>query len=487
MRSLVADLAAIVGQGQVLVEPDVVAGYATDWTRRYVGLASCVVRPGSGDEVAEVVRVCAGHGVAIVPQGGNTGLVAGSVPAGAHAAGAHAAGAHSAEQGSGELPVILSSGRLTGLGAVDRAGSVVAGAGVTIAALQEHAEAAGLRYGVDLASRGSATVGGTIATNAGGIHTIRYGPTRAQVVGVAGVLADGSVVDGLHGAGNGPAGYDLSQLLTGSEGTLAVITAARLRLWPAEPVAAVLLAGVAGIGQAAEFYGRLRDRWPSLLAAEYLDATGLDVVCRVAGLARPLASASAGYFLAELAGPAGQGSAAVTGGTGFELEQLAELDLPDDTVVSTSRADQASLWAYRERVTEAIATMGVPHKVDVAVPAPELEAFRAELDEVVLAASAPSAATVIVFGHIGVGNLHVNVIGPDPAGADPADASVDEAVARLAAAHGGSVAAEHGVGRAKVGWLAWSRSAAEISAMRAIKAALDPRGLLNPGVLVPGP
>src|SRR5579863_2897005 len=267
MRNLVADLAAIVGPGQVLVEPTVVAGYATDWTRRYVGRARCVVRPGSLEEVAEVMRACAGAGVAIVPQGGNTGLVGGSVPS---------------EQLSGELPVILSTGRLTGLGVVDRGtASVVAGAGVTIAAVHEQAEAAGLRYGVDLASRGSATVGGTIATSAGGIHTIRYGPTRAQVIGVEAVLADGSVVDGLHGAGNGPAGYDLNQLLAGSEGTLAVITAARLRLWPAEPAVAVLFAGVTGIAEAAEFYGRLRGCSLGLLAAEYLDAAGLDLVCRV--------------------------------------------------------------------------------------------------------------------------------------------------------------------------------------------------------------
>ena len=497
MRNLVADLAAIVGPGHVLVEPEAVAGYATDWTRRYVGRASCVVRPGSAGEVAAVVRACAARGVAVVPQGGNTGLVAGSVPAAEPVAGvgtaggsggsSSRAGAAGGSGGSsprastaGEWPVILSTGRLTGLGVVDRAaGSVVAEAGVTIAALHAHAEAAGLRYGVDLASRGSATVGGTIATNAGGIHTIRYGPTRAQVAGVAAVLADGSVVDGLNGAGNGPAGYDLSQLLTGSEGTLAVITAARLRLRPVEPVAAVLFAGVEGIAQGVELYRQLRDRTTGLLAAEYLDAAGLELVCRVGELPRPLASASSGYLLAELAGPSGPANSA---GTGPELERLAELDLPADTAVATSRAEQESLWAYRERLTEAIATTGVPHKIDVAVPVGELGAFRAELDEVVGAAATPSAASVIVFGHIGVGNLHVNVLGPDPA-----DTSVDEAVARLAAAHGGSVAAEHGIGRAKTGWLAWSRSAAEISAMRAIKSALDPHGLLNPGVLVPGP
>ncbi|HEX9623219.1 MAG TPA: FAD-binding oxidoreductase [Streptosporangiaceae bacterium] len=488
MRNLVADLGAIVGQGHVLVEPDVVAGYATDWTRRYVGLASCVVRPGSAAEVAAAVLACAEHGVAVVPQGGNTGLVAGSVPAAAPVAGG-SGGSHplhppptTRASTAGELPVILSTGRLTDLGVVDRAaGSVVAGAGVTIAALHAHAEAAGLRYGVDLASRGSATVGGTVATNAGGIHTIRYGPTRAQLAGVAAVLADGSIVDALNGVGNGPAGYDLGQLLAGSEGTLAVITAARLRLWPAEPVAAVLFTGVEGIGPGAEFYRRLRDRLPGLLAVEYLDAAGLDLVCRVGGLPRPLPSSSAGYLLAELAGPVDPGGRSPISPR-FDLDQLADLDLPTDTAVATSRADQASLWAYRERLTEAIATAGVPHKIDVAIPVGELGAFRAELDDVVLAASTPSAASVIVFGHIGVGNLHVNVLGPDPA-----DTSVDDAVARLAAAHGGSVAAEHGIGRAKVGWLAWSRSAAEISAMRAIKAALDPQGLLNPGVLVPAP
>ncbi len=220
MRNLTADLAAIAGSAHVLTEPDVVAGYATDWTRRYRGRASCVVRPGSTAEVAGVLRVCAGLGVPVVPQGGNTGLVGGSVP---DAAGPQA-------------PVILSTARLTDLEPVDVvAGQVVAGAGVTIARLDTHAAAAGLRYGIDLASRDSATVGGTIATNAGGIHTIRYGPTRAQVVGLTAVLASGEVLDGLRGTASVSAGYDLGQLLTGSEGTLAVITGARLRLWPAEP------------------------------------------------------------------------------------------------------------------------------------------------------------------------------------------------------------------------------------------------------------
>jgi FAD/FMN-containing dehydrogenase len=486
MRDLIADLRAISGAEHVLTDPGVMAGYVTDWTRRYSGTASCVVLPGSAAQTARVLRCCAGHGVPVVPQGGNTSLVGGSVPPPARS--------------SGRAPVVLSTRRLTGLRPVDAlAGQVTAGAGVTIGQLRVHAAAAGLAYGVDLASRDSATVGGTIATNAGGIAAIRYGPTRSQLLGVSAVLADGSVISNLSGLAAGTTGYDLAQLLAGSEGTLAVITAARLRLWPAEPVAAVLLSGVAGIAAAAELCSRLRAAVPGLRAAEYVDAAGLDLVCQVTGLPAPLPTVHRGYLLAEIGG-------AGNGGTALDTKRLARADLPSDTAIAQDGRGQVALWAYRERVTEAIASCGIPHKIDVAVPSGALGAFRAELDQVVLAAAglpgprgvrdsgtAGTAGTagpagmgragdpaVIVFGHIGVGNLHVNVLGPDPA-----DTAVDVAVARLAAAHGGSAAAEHGVGRAKTGWLRWSRSPAEIAVMRAIKTALDPAGLLNPGVLLP--
>ncbi|HEX6931415.1 MAG TPA: FAD-binding oxidoreductase [Streptosporangiaceae bacterium] len=455
MGNLLADLSAITGPAHVLAEPDVVAGYATDWTRRYTGVATCVVSPGSTAEVAEVISACAGFGARIVPQGGNTGLVGGSTPPGR----------------PGELDcVILSTRRLTGLEPVDvRSGQVTAGAGVTIAELARHAAASGLRYGVDLASRDSATVGGTIATNAGGIHTIRYGPTRAQVAGLTAVLADGGVVGDMSGLVAGSSGYDLAQLLTGSEGTLGVITRARLLLRPADPPAGVLLAGTGGIAAAADLLGLIRTVVPDLLAAEYLDAAGLALVCRVAGLPPPAQASHEGYLLVELAGPASS------------LDDLADVPLPADTAVAQDARGMAGLWAYRERLAEAIATAGVPHKVDVAVPIPELGAFCAGLGAAIRgAAPRSSEPRVIVFGHLGVGNLHVNVLGPDPA-----DTSVDAAVARLAAAHGGSAAAEHGVGRVKTGWLAWTRSAAEIAAMRSIKTAFDPGGLLNPGVLLP--
>jgi FAD/FMN-containing dehydrogenase len=463
MGNLVADLRAITGPAHVLADPDVVAGYATDWTRRYAGAAACVVSPGSTAEVAAAVRACADYGARIIPQGGNTGLVGGSIPP---------------ARSDGADCVIVSTRRLTGLGPVDpRSRQVTAGAGVTIARLATHVAAAGLRYGVDLASRESATVGGTIATNAGGIHTIRYGPTRSQVAGLIAVLADGSVVGTLSGLTAGSTGYDLAQLLVGSEGTLALITEARLALQSPEPAAVVLLAGTAGISAATELLAHIREVIPDLLAAEYIDAAGLALVRDVAGLAPPTADSHEGYLLVEIAATSG-----VTDPDAY-LDRLDAVPLPADTVVALDASAMAALWSYRERITEAIATTGIPHKVDVAVPVPSLGAFCAELEEVVRDTARGHGNTeprLIVFGHVGVGNLHVNVLG-----ADPADSGVDEAVARLAASHGGSVAAEHGVGRAKTGWLAVSRSAADLSAMRSIKTALDPSGVLNPGVLFP--
>lgn len=454
MTSLARQLAEITGSAHVLTDPGLLASYVTDWTGRYQGTAACVVRPGSAAEAAAVVRCCTARGVPLIPQGGNTGLVGGSVPAPA------------GPRWPGPVPVVLSTRRLTALGPVDAvAGQVTAGAGVTIAALRAQAGQAGFEYGVDLAARDSATVGGTIATDAGGIRAIRFGRTRAQLLGLTAVLADGSVLDDLAGLPAGTSGYDLSQLLAGSEGTLAVITAARLRLWPAEPPAAVLLTGVRGAAEAAELQAEIRAQAPGLRAAEYLEAAGLDLVRRLADLPEPLGRRPPAYLLAEI--PA----ADVT-------ERLSAV-LPPDTVVALDGPARAGLWAYRERLTEAIATTGVPHKVDVAVPLARLGPFRAELDGAVRDAAGGADCTVLVFGHIAVGNLHVNVVGPDPG-----DDQVDVAVARLAVAHGGSAAAEHGVGRVKAAWLRWSRPPAELTAMRAIKSALDPASLLNPGVLL---
>jgi len=424
--TLEAELAAVVGDGHLLTDPDLTAPYETDWTRRWSGRARAVVRPGSVDEVVGVLRACAGRRAPVVPQGGNTGLVGGGVP-----------------RGAGQ--VVLSTRRLARLDPVDTvAGQVTAGAGVTIGALQQHAAAVGWRYAVDLAARDSATVGGTIATNAGGLHVVAWGDTRAQVVGIEAVLADGSVVSRLAGLAKDNAGYDLSGLLVGSEGTLAVVTAARLKLRPvpAEPPYVVLV----GLPSVAAALPLLRQ--PGLTAAELMLRDGVALVCEIAGLPRPLRGDHAAYLLLECAG-------------------LPELPDGADAAV-----DQR-LWDYRERHPEAIAALGVPHKLDVSVPLGQVPAFLAELPEAI----GPHAT--FVFGHLADGNLHVNVVGPEAA-----DDSVDEAVFRLVAAYGGSISAEHGIGTAKARWLELSRSAAEIAAMRRVKRALDPAGLLNPGVLL---
>ena len=445
MDDLFTELTAIVGADNVLTDPDVTGGYTTDWTRRFHGQARSVVRPGSTGEVAAVVRVCAAAGVPIVPQGGNTGLVGGGIPVSASA-------------------VLLSLRRLRRLDPVDAvAAQVTAGAGVTIAELRAHAASAGFEYGVDLASRDSATVGGTIATNSGGIQTIRYGHTRAQLLGVEAVLADGSVISRLGGVASDNTGYELAQLLAGSEGTLGIVTAARLRLRRPEPVALTILAGVPSIDAAVSLFTTVRALVPGIRAAEYFEAAGLELVRAHTGLPAPLPAAHPAYFLVDITG------------TEDVAEQLGELPVLADSAVAMDPAARSALWAYRERHTESISAAGIPHKLDLAFPLGRLAEFRAALAGVL----AKFDAAGIVFGHIGAGNLHVNVLGPAPA-----DDSVDDAVFELAAAHGGTISAEHGIGRAKAAVLHLSRSAAEIAAMRAVKSGLDPAGLLNPGVLL---
>jgi len=478
MDDLLAELTAVVGGANVLTDPDVTGGYTTDWTRRFRGQARCVIRPADTGEVSAVMRACALAGVPVVPQGGNTGLVGGGIPmAGIPAAGIPVAGIPAAATsmaghpaaarpgGGTGLPVLISLRRLRRLDPVDTvAAQVTAGAGVSIAELRAHAARAGLAYGVDLAARDSATVGGTIATNAGGIQTISYGHTRAQLVGVEAVLADGAVISRLGGISSDNTGYDLAQLLAGSEGTLAIITAARLRLWRPEPVALTLLAGLPDVAAAAALFAQIRALVPGVRAAEYFEAAGLALVRTHTGLPAPLPAEHPAYLLID-----------VTGTDDAVAERLAELPVLAGAAVAVDGTARSALWAYRERHTESISAAGIPHKLDLAFPLTKLAGFRHALTQVL----AEFAATGIIFGHIGAGNLHVNVLGPGPD-----DGAVDDAVLALAAAHGGTISAEHGIGRVKAALLHLSRAPAEIAAMRAVKSALDPAGLLNPGVLL---
>ncbi len=450
-------MTAVVGPSQVLVDDDVRAPYEVDWTRRFCGPAALVVRPASTAEVSAVLAECHARKVPVVVQGGNTGLVGGGVPA-------------PASEGP-PLPVLVSTVRLDSLGAVDSvAAQVTAGAGVTLADLQAAAHREGLVFPVDLAARDTATVGGMIATNAGGLHVLRYGSMRAQVMGIEAVLADGTVVSRLSGLVKDNTGYDLSQLLIGSEGTLAVVTAARLRLVPDHPERVVALLGLDDTAQALETLRAVRGRAEGLQAAEIFYADGLELVRAHASLGLPLDREWPVYLLLECAGTSDP--------TDALFEALSGLDLPEDaTALAVDRAAQGRLWAYRERHTEAISALGVPHKLDVTLPQSRLAEFEAAVRETVR--SVAPGARLILFGHVGDGNLHVNVVGPPPE-----DETLDQAVLELVASMDGSISAEHGIGRAKAAWLHLSRSPAELSVMRAIKAAMDPDGLLNPGVLL---
>jgi FAD/FMN-containing dehydrogenase len=445
--TLAAALAGIVGDAHVLLDPDVMAPYATDWTGRYRGRARLVVRPADTGQVADVLRACATQGAPVVPQGGNTGLVGGSVPR------------------DGE--VVLSLARLTHRDPVDPAsGQVTVGAGTTIADLHAHAAASGLSYGVDLASRDTATVGGTIATNAGGVNVVRYGATRSQVVGLEAALADGRVFERLEGLAKDSTGYDLPGLLTGSEGTLGVITRARLRLVPAPASRVVALLGVASTGAALEVLAAVR-QLASLRAAEWFHRDGLDVVREHAGLPDPFPTSYDTYMIVECGAaddPTQELAAALDGCSAVT-----------DVAVATQRGDRETLWAYRERHAEALAAAGVPSKYDVAIPPRRLERFEHDARKV----CADHGGRLFLFGHLAEGNVHANVLGVDD------DHDLDDAMLRLVAAYGGSISAEHGVGRAKVEWLALTRDEADRGAMAAVKKALDPQGLLNPGVLFP--
>jgi FAD/FMN-containing dehydrogenase len=447
--ALVDGLAAAIGATHVITDPALMEQYVVDWSRRFAGPACAVVRPGSTQEVSAVLRLCAEHGVPVIPQGGNTGLVGGSVPG--------------PPPIQGRLPVVLSTRRLTDIGAVDElSGQVTAGAGATLGDVRRHAAQAGWYYGVDLAARDSATIGGTVATNAGGIHVIAYGMTRAQVVGIEAVLPGGTVISHLSGLLKDNTGYDLGALMCGSEGTLGVITAVRLRLHRPAGRTTVALIGCPSYASALELMSTAVAPGARLLAAEVIDEQGLDLAATLAGLSWPLGRRHPVILLLEV----------VDGGDASGLVGLDDADV----IIGVDALEQARIWSFRELQGEAFSSLGMTHKLDVSVPLAVLaecaDALRAIVDGI------PEVVNFGIFGHLADGNIHVEIHGPD---AD--DTTVDLAVLGCVAGYGGSISAEHGVGRAKAAELHLCRSETEIAAMRAIKAAWDPQGLMNPGVI----
>ena len=457
--TLVGELSRIVGEGHVLTDPEITAGYAVDWTRRFAGSTPLVVRPGDTAETAAVMAVLAGAGIAVVPQGGNTGLVGGSVPL------------------AGEA--VLSMRRLNVCEPVDElAGQVTLGAGVTLADAQTHAAASGLSVGVDLAARDSATIGGMVATNSGGINVLRYGAMRSQVAGIEAVLGDGMVVSHLAGLEKDNTGYDLGSLLAGSEGTLGIITRVRLRLHPTQPERATALLAFESVSDAVSAAAALRRSVGSLHALEAVFGGAMALVSHHLGITPPVGSldadrGGAAWLIAE--------AAARTDPSDELGTAVADLDdLVVDAAVALEPAARQRLWAFRENVTEAISAAGIPHKLDVTLPAARLAEFTDGVEAVIRAVD--PEAQPLLFGHLGDGNVHVNVLGPD--GAEPAD-DVDGAVLAYVAELGGSISAEHGIGTAKLAELHLNRSEAELAVFGAIKRALDPAGLLNPNVLLP--
>jgi FAD/FMN-containing dehydrogenase len=451
--ALAASLREIVGERHCLTDAALRASYETDWTRRFHGEARAVVRPGSVDEVAAVLRACAEAGVGVVPQGGNTGFVGGSVPRG------------------GE--VVVSLLRLGEVGEVDAAaGEVTVGAGSTLAAVGERARAAGWEVGVDLGARDSATIGGMVATNAGGIHVLRHGPMRSQLRGFEAVLADGRILRRLPGMPKDNTGYDLGGLIAGSEGTLAVITRVRLRLVSRLAHRAVAVIGFGDATGAVAAASHLRRELGSVLALELFTDAGLELVMRHTAAAPPFAGRRPVYLLVE----AGSDEVDPTDALASALEALAV----DEACVALASdpGGRHRLWQLRERHTESVSAEGIPHKLDVSVPLGRYAELVEHVPQVVR--SVDGSAHTICYGHVGDGNVHVNVLGPGPD-----DAAVDDAVLGFVVGLGGSVSAEHGIGTAKVGWLVRDRGEEAVAAMRAIKDAWDPAGILNPGVLFP--
>jgi FAD/FMN-containing dehydrogenase len=390
----------------------------------------------------------------VVPQGGNTGMVGGSVPL------------------HGE--VVVSLRRLSGVGPIDAAaGQLTAQAGVTLADVQAAARAAGWAYGVDLGGRDSATIGGNVATNAGGLRVLRYGDTRAQLLGVQAVLGTGDVIEHLGGLLKDNTGYALHSLMCGSEGTLGFVTSVRLRLVPPAPARVAAILGMKDASSAVTAAQVLRRTLPTLSAAELMLRSGVELVCDVIGVPPPLGAAHEAYLLVEASGqvdPTPELTAAVATLVGVE-----------DAAVAVDSQRIAALFRYREGHTEAVNSFGAPpHKLDVTLPQGVLAEMAERLPSIVDAVA--PGATVWLFGHVGDGNLHVNVTG-----VGPEDERVDDAVFRAVAEAGGSISAEHGIGSAKRRWLGLNRSPAELRTFAAIKHALDPDGIMNPHVLVGSP
>jgi len=461
-------LVRVVGEDYAIRDPEGMAPFLVEWRDRYVGKAALVLKPGTTAEVAAILKRANETRTAIVPQGGNTGLVGGQIPF---------------ESGH---EVVVSLGRMTHVRDIDLDGNTMTTeAGLVLANAQAVAASAGRLFPLSLASEGSCQIGGVLATNAGGTAVLAYGSARDLTLGLEVVLADSSVWNGLKRLRKDNSGYDLKDLFIGSEGTLGIITAAVLRLFPKPAATVTPFAGLTRLGSAAAFFSRAYEQAGSALTAfELMPRLGLDFVLRHGADTRdPLRAPHAWYVLFELSSPR----------EGDEVTRLAETLLSegieakeiDDAVIATSLAQQNELWRLRELMSEVQKHEGGSIKHDIAVPVarvPEFIARANQLVELMIPGARP-----VPFGHFGDGNIHYNVSQPPSmdrtvflANWETLNAAVHEIVLDL----GGSISAEHGIGRLKRDLLRHAKQPLELEMMRKIKAAFDPNGILNPGKLL---
>lgn len=465
MEKLVQAWGDVVGAANVLTSPEESAPYLTDWRGRYHGAARAVVRPGSTAEVAEIVRLCSEAGVPVVPQGGNTGLCGGATPSVAGDA------------------LLINLGRMNRIRAVDTDNNTLCvEAGCTLAAVQAAAAANDRLFPLSLASEGSCTIGGNLSTNAGGVQVLRYGNTRDLILGLEVVLADGRVWDGLRGLRKDNTGYDLKHLFIGAEGTLGVVTAAVVKLFPAQNARATAWVSVVDPGAAVSLLGYLRARCGDRVSAfELVGRNALDLVLKhIPGARDPLQAPAGWSTLIELT-DAGADDA-LAGMLEAALGDAMQDGVAVDAVIAASGAQADALWALRENISEAQRIEGVSIKHDVSVPVSRIPGFLERADAALRAAW--PGVRIVAFGHIGDGNLHYNLSRPqaeDNAVFIARTEEVNRIVHDLVASFGGSISAEHGLGQLKRDEVLRYKSAVEMDLMRAVKRAIDPAMLMNPG------
>jgi FAD/FMN-containing dehydrogenase len=468
--ALIEQLRSIVGAAQVLADGDLTA-WEQDWRKRVRGKALAVVRPGSTAEVAAVVRACAAAGASIVPQGGNTGLVCGGTPD---------------ESGT---QVVLSLQRMTAVRSIDRENlTMTVEAGCILQTVQEAAHGAGLLFPLSLAAEGSCTIGGNLATNAGGTQVLRYGNARELCLGLEVVNAQGEIWDGLAGLRKDNTGYDLRQLFIGSEGTLGVITAATLKLYPQPAAALTAWAAVPSMALAVQLLELANERLAAgLTGFEVMGQFALSLVAKHHPQLRvPFVEDSPWGVLLENSDHESEAHARAQ----FEglLEAAMEAGLVTDAVVAENLAQAHQLWHVRESIPLAQAEEGLNIKHDISVPISRIPAFCEETDALLTAAI--PGVRLVNFGHLGDGNLHYNVQAPQHGDAAAflrdEEARVNEIVHDQVHKFAGSISAEHGVGSLKADKLPKYKSPVALSMMRAIKRALDPRGTMNPGRVLLG-